>query len=141
MRKWTTDDKALVEKLWREGHTSTKIAAMIGITRNSVIGKIRRMGLQGLQGSDEPAHPKSEPSVILNAPRIVPAIKHTRRKLRRQLPNHCPISVLKLTDQRCHFPVTPDHTRYHLFCGAPSREKSPYCSHHHAMCYYEMKQR
>ena len=43
---WTEDRMASLTKLWSEGYSCSQISAALGgITRNGVIGKIHRMGL------------------------------------------------------------------------------------------------
>src|SRR5258706_15971496 len=45
---WTDDRVELLKKLWSDGCSASQIAAELGyITRNSVIGKIHRLGLSG----------------------------------------------------------------------------------------------
>ena len=43
---WTPENVDLLKKLWQDGHTASLIASRIGgTTRNSVIGKVHRLGL------------------------------------------------------------------------------------------------
>lgn len=42
---WNDETVALLEKLWDEGLTTVKIAEAIGVSKNSVIGKVHRMKL------------------------------------------------------------------------------------------------
>jgi GcrA cell cycle regulator len=46
--QWTPDREAALKRLWAEGKTGSQIAEVIGggMTRNSVISKAHRMGLQ-----------------------------------------------------------------------------------------------
>jgi GcrA cell cycle regulator len=43
---WTDERIAELEKLWRAGLTTEKIARQIGCTKNAVIGKAHRLGLR-----------------------------------------------------------------------------------------------
>ena len=44
---WTEDRTATLKRLWAEGKTATEIAAELGGTsRNAVIGKAHRLGLE-----------------------------------------------------------------------------------------------
>ena len=46
--KWTDERLALLKELWSHGLTASQIASRLGgVTRNSVIGKIHRLGLSG----------------------------------------------------------------------------------------------
>ena len=45
---WTDDRVELLKKLWSDGLSASQIAAELGgISRNSVIGKVHRLGLSG----------------------------------------------------------------------------------------------
>lgn len=42
---WTKSQQDKLRILWRNGHTTSRIAKMMGVTKNSICGKARRMGL------------------------------------------------------------------------------------------------
>ena len=45
---WTDERVELLKKLWADGLSASQIAAELGgVTRNSVIGKVHRLGLSG----------------------------------------------------------------------------------------------
>lgn len=49
---WTDERTELVKKLWSEGLSAKKIANKLGnVTRNAVIGKVHRLGLQRRKSS------------------------------------------------------------------------------------------
>jgi len=45
---WTDELTRLVERLWMEGKSANQIGKQIGRSRNSVIGKVHRMGLNNV---------------------------------------------------------------------------------------------
>jgi GcrA cell cycle regulator len=45
---WTEELTRLVERLWLEGKSANQIGKQIGRSRNSVIGKVHRMGLSSV---------------------------------------------------------------------------------------------
>lgn len=45
LKYWTTDVESTLTDLWNAGHSVTKIGRMMGISRNAVVGKARRLGL------------------------------------------------------------------------------------------------
>lgn len=62
---WTDDRVALLKNLWREGLPVSQIATEIGgVTRNSCIGKARRLGL--------PTHESKQRMVTRSVPRQPP---------------------------------------------------------------------
>jgi GcrA cell cycle regulator len=59
---WTDERVELLKKLWQEGLSASQIAkALGGVTRNSVIGKVHRLGLSGRA-------PASKPTAIQRRP-------------------------------------------------------------------------
>lgn len=42
---WTKEKIAVLRAMWRDGQSGGTIAAALGCTRNAVLGKIRRLGL------------------------------------------------------------------------------------------------
>ena len=63
---WTNEQVELLKQLWNEGYSASQIADQIGtVTRNAVIGKIHRLGLQGRrkaipQPKTAATHPRPE---------------------------------------------------------------------------------
>ena len=56
---WTDDRVELLKKLWGEGLSASQIAAELGgISRNSVIGKVHRLGLSGRAKSPSTSVPR-----------------------------------------------------------------------------------
>lgn len=57
---WTEVRTEKLKKLWGEGHTASQISKMLGngISRNAVIGKSHRLGLQGRAQSRMISSPK-----------------------------------------------------------------------------------
>jgi GcrA cell cycle regulator len=48
---WTMEDDLLLSKLWKEDHTATEIGRLMGRTKNSVIGRARRIGVSSGDGN------------------------------------------------------------------------------------------
>lgn len=44
--KWPTHQTANLRRLWRAKLTAREIGELLGVTRNAVIGKLNRLGLQ-----------------------------------------------------------------------------------------------
>lgn len=57
---WTRERVATLRQMW-PSHTAAEIAERLSITRNAVIGKANRLGLEdksAFQGQGAPSHPK-----------------------------------------------------------------------------------
>ena len=65
---WDANDVALLKKLWAEGHSAGQISNRLGLSRNAVSAKLKRMGQK--RGRKPPtANPK-----IVSVPKPKPAL-------------------------------------------------------------------
>lgn len=56
---WTEGRCEQLKALWDEGHSASQIGRVMGMTRNSVIGKVHRLGLDGrAKAPPRPAYPR-----------------------------------------------------------------------------------
>jgi GcrA cell cycle regulator len=66
---WDANDVALLKKLWADGHSAGQIANRLGLSRNAVSAKLKRMGQK--RGRKPPtASPR-----IVSAPKRAPATR------------------------------------------------------------------
>ena len=115
---WTDEMTRQLKDLWAEGISASAIGREIGVSKNSVIGKSRRLGLE------------ARPSPI------VPAGKKNPRTARPKPREKARISdVIQLTSQMCRWPFgNPDEDDFY-FCGKSVVPGKPYCEEHCAIAY------
>lgn len=152
MSGFWTDEK--VEQLIADnakGLSSSIIGGRLGCTRNAVIGKIHRLGLQYF-GTDQSGQarrlagkgkikkvkaanintppPKRTSTFAFGAPPDVPAEPYVPSDEELVVPINERKSLMDLEPNDCRWPIgDPQHADFH-FCG---REKIPgvsYCAHH-----------
>ena len=107
---WTPGAHDELKRLWLDGQTARQIGTALGRSRNSVIGKINRMGLS----SPDPKKIANQKAVMLGffaapAPR------------------------------GCQF-IAGDPLTDASVCGNATAPGSSYCAHHHAICYRPAKE-
>ena len=132
---WTMEKTEQLRKLWGEGHTASQISKMIGdgISRNAVIGKSHRLGLQGRAQSRMISAPKinnrvsSENNGITKQrrPRGLRAIV-----IEKDFEPENPIPLEKLTDKVCRWPIGHPNEKDFYFCGRSSMDGRVYCKLH-----------
>ncbi len=113
---WTDARIDVLRKLWTEGLSASQIAKELGenVTRNAVIGKAHRLGLE-----KRPSPVKSEKTKKPAAPKKV--VKKATSSM---------VTLLDLTDRMCKWPIGhPGEENFH-FCGKNSQAGMPYCSSH-----------
>jgi GcrA cell cycle regulator len=123
---WTPDLVKTLMALWAEGIPTLEIGRRLGVTKNSVVGKVHRLGLTKRQ------------SPINSSPRT-PRISKPTAPIRIR-PQTVPISadmvkMEELTAGMCNWPEgEPGHEDFR-FCGQSAIEGKPYCAGHCARAY------
>ncbi len=161
---WTDERIARLKQGWESGMTATQIAEMLGegVTRNAVIGKAHRLGLesrpspvkatetapapQAAAPAAPPATPRQAapaappaPSPISPAPQSAPpanapAVARPAAKAGKG-GKQARTSLLDLNEKVCKWPIGhPDDADFH-FCGRPSQPGFPYCGEHCLVAY------
>jgi GcrA cell cycle regulator len=138
---WSDALVARLSELWLAGTTGLEIAGLLGVSRSSVMGKLRRLGLLR---QDRPRMPivrrvarllkSSEQS---SRPQI-PQMRTNKRPLPPPEPYQAPppppdppIGSFSLLDLRAGHCRWPEGSRApYAFCGAPQASQSSYCPEH-----------
>lgn len=148
LRAW---QDAEIERRWNAGETTKAIAAVVGVSKNAVIGRAHRMGLPG-RGSPivrrRDPRPELKPSrgrenrppgaLRAHIDSAVPAVPFDKPPPAQHLPRAVrgdpyPASLT------CQFPLWPHgegrgHPDYGRFCAAARSFGSVYCPSHRALC-------
>ena len=114
---WTDDKIKKLKKLWTAGKSTAEIAKTLGMSKNSIIGKVHRLEL-----SARPSPIKVERAPVKKAP-----------------PKK--VGVVRLIDLRlntCRWPIgDPREDDFH-FCGEQTVTGKPYCLKHCQEAYLNM---
>jgi GcrA cell cycle regulator len=151
---WTEERVALLKKLWQDGLSASQIAGELGsVTRNAVIGKVHRLGLSGRGQPTSTIKRRPRASAPSSMRRLrstttasvgslalqteYEAVAETEMRPRRDVvvPIAKRLSIEKLTERTCKWPIgDPGHEDFH-FCGHDSLESAPYCEYHAGVAY------
>ncbi len=157
---WTDERIALLTKLWTDGLTASQIAAALGeaTTRNAVIGKAHRLGLSGRPSPVRLPRPARTAALRpskprpLSSPERIPLMAKSNEPIRArpvepqirsiipmaEIPLGPSVTLLKVTDKMCKWPIGHPGDDGFRFCGSSSRDGSPYCEGHAQMAYQPM---
>jgi GcrA cell cycle regulator len=144
---WTDDRVQQLKTLWAEGHSAAEIAERLGqTTRNSVIGKVHRLGLAGRRKTPRPRQPRvSRTSArprrrAISASRRPPVaiVEETAESVLAKLgpAPDVPVTFQTLTADTCHWPEGDPRTPGFHFCGRKSASPSPYCEPHDWLAHF-----
>lgn len=151
---WTVERVDRLKQLWADGLTASQIGAEMGVSRNSIIGKKDRLGLDdrfahGIPWKVSGRVPR--PRAIAGTGERAPRVRNTTR-IKAKLagfdpgmddyvpidapPASIPVySLFDLTDIHCRWPIgDPDKPGFH-YCGGHAPTGRPYCRAHHRIAY------
>jgi GcrA cell cycle regulator len=157
---WTDDRVELLKRLWGDGLSASQIATELGgISRNSVIGKVHRLGLSG-RAKSQPASAPRQRKARAHGTRMriglagvrgntaLAALHCYEQELEPEpelAENIIPIgqrcTILDLTDSKCHWPIGDPGSSDFFFCGGKAIEGLPYCGYHSRVAYQPVADR
>lgn len=113
---WTDEKVDTLKQLWSEGHTTGEIGKKLGVSKNAVVGKAHRLGLE------------SRPSPIKRKE----IVKVKEEKIEVKVGK---VTLTDLTLTTCRWPVgDPKDEDFH-FCGAKIPVGRTYCPEHSQVAY------
>ncbi|ESQ78487.1 GcrA family cell cycle regulator [Asticcacaulis sp. YBE204] len=145
---WIDERIEQLKTLVAEGHSASQIAKIMGgVTRNAVIGKATRMGLQ-LKGCKLPvekvnrnSHPWREPrtrkvAVKADTAKAAPVVKVPEKvSLTQALRKRLAETAFGIDQvDGCQWPVGRLYSAHRL-CGGGKAYRSSYCTAHHRLAY------
>ncbi|HET6375478.1 MAG TPA: GcrA family cell cycle regulator [Methylocella sp.] len=161
---WTEERIELLQKLWLEGWSASRISAELGggITRNAVIGKVYRLGLSGRAKAVSGNVPAAQPAQKISrrsahaATEVASIAGNTALALRPIMmeapapqaekeivvPITEPVTIMELRESMCRWPIGDPAQPEFRFCGAKKLPgHGPYCACHSAVAYQSHHER
>src|SRR5215210_5164613 len=100
---WTEERIERLKKMWSEGATASQIADELGgVSRNAVIGKAHRLGLDARPSPVKPGEEKEKKAAPAPAPARAPRAENPVQRTTAAQPAHDPVSPPVRTPQRPH---------------------------------------
>jgi len=138
--EWTPDRIKILIAHWEEGLPTSEIGRRLGVTKNSVVGKVHRLGLkkrqspirQSAAGTAQPKKAKAKAKVATPKTETVAQAPKVKR------PTGEVIRLEELTGSMCCWPEGEPGTQDFYFCGEPSVPEKPYCAEHCARAYVKV---
>ncbi|MBV8524718.1 MAG: GcrA cell cycle regulator [Acetobacteraceae bacterium] len=161
---WGDDTVSRLRSLWEEGHSTSEIGRRLGVSKNAVIGKARRLKLSRRPSPIRPAGSgcprQSRRRAVPKLTEIAP-LRRTAPKpslaapapppplVPRSLPRPpVPAGQSELTPPSlrrgtalCCWPLGEPGTHTFRFCDAPALAHKPYCQGHCALAYQKQHDR
>ena len=160
---WTDEMVEELKKLWKEGMTTGEIGKRLGVSKNSIVGKVHRLGLSGRPSPIKRKEDKvEEPVKKVAAEKVCKKVKEAKPVVAKVEPVVKPEPVVKklpevsesdiceievrspvngkvtvadLDNHTCRWPIgDPKDENFH-FCGRKVKLGQTYCEEHAAIAY------
>jgi GcrA cell cycle regulator len=156
---WTDERVELLKKLWADGLSASRIAAELGgVSRNSVIGKVHRLGLSGRAKSTSASVPRQRKPRVQHMMRISrpgargntalapmhvfeTEVEPEPTVVENIVPMGQRCSILELNESTCRWPIGDPSAADFFFCGGKTIEGLPYCGFHSRIAYQPVSER
>lgn len=162
---WTDKMVEDLRKMWKEGLTTGEIGKRLGVSKNSIVGKVHRLGLSGRPSpikkkvvtedavateknieakSPEPKAKEVQPVKAAkeekHRPQIKAEVRHEEIESVKIEPKFEPrkdgkIMVTHLDNHTCRWPIGDPKDENFHFCGKKIRIGQTYCDEHAALAY------
>ena len=135
---WTDEQVEELKRLWDKGLTTGEIGKALGVSKNAVVGKAHRLGLNSrpspIRRGDEDAGNTTAPAAEKKKTvKAAAAPKDTKKEVKKLF------TVNDLTSTSCRWPIgDPKDEDFH-FCGKETLPDKPYCAEHAAIAYVSAK--
>ena len=154
---WTNEMIEGLKKMWKKGLTTNEIAKELGVSKNSIVGKVHRLNLTS---RPSPIKKKDEEEDLLTPQAVAteetiketekaqPQKKAKKESLKKVLePEVAPIPVetelktrrciklQELDSHTCRWPIGDPKDDRFCFCGNKVRAGQTYCDEHAAIAY------
>lgn len=142
---WTDEMVEDLKKMWKKGLTTNEIAKNLGVSKNSIVGKVHRLNLTA---RPSPIKKKEEnvvtPEVALEpakteniAPKPAVATTVNAENIRKNSisTNASCLKLTELDNHSCRWPIGDPKDDNFCFCGKKVKSGQTYCEEHSALAY------
>lgn len=139
---WTDEQVDRLQELWAQGLTANEIAKILGVTKNSIVGKVHRLCLPArpspIKSKENEA--TAETHAIIDSPaeeslQIPAGPKPSATKPTTSASKGENIRLIDLDSHTCRWPIGDPRDEDFCFCGKKVRTGQTYCDEHSQMAY------
>ena len=124
---WTDTKIEQLKELWKQNTLTHEIAKQLGTTKNSVIGKARRINLEQRRRSNSFRIKQFKQPRATSNPKGIPL--RTIEELKN------PKTIEDVADENsCRYPLGERNDPPKYFCGRDRNKNYPYCKPHVELC-------
>lgn len=139
---WTDKSVEELRRMWEQGLTANEIAKKLGVTKNSIVGKVHRLCLKArpspIKSKDRPEAPMPLLEPVLETAielpvdtEVVADIKENKKTTK----THGTVRLVDLDAHTCRWPIGDPRDDDFCFCGKKVKSGQTYCDEHSALAY------
>lgn len=144
---WTEQMVEDLRQMWIEGLTANEIAKKLGVSKNSIVGKVHRLCLTARpspikkkEEAEIPQKTDKTPIIETISEEFLPEIKEEEpseiAKISAPKPSAVNgVKLVNLDSHTCRWPIGDPRDEDFCFCGKKVRAGQTYCDEHAAMAY------
>ncbi len=141
---WTEEMVEGLRQMWLEGLTANEIAKKLGVSKNSIVGKVHRLCLKArpspIKKKDD--EPVDETVVETTAAEVAEEVKPVEevaevevKAPKKAHKNGHHVKLMELDSHTCRWPLGDPRDEDFCFCGKKVRMGQTYCEEHANMAY------
>jgi len=146
---WTEEQVEQLRQMWVEGLSANEIAKKIGVSKNSIVGKVHRLCLKArpspikkkeiVPPQEAEAEAKTPPDTPENGeclkPEVADAYQQKEKvQIKKNTGKGC-VKLVELDSHTCRWPIGDPRDEDFCFCGKRVRTGQTYCDEHSAVAY------
>lgn len=153
---WTDEMVEGLRKMWKQGLTTNEIAKNLGVSKNSIVGKVHRLNLTArpspIKKKDNSTAIKPTTTAVETENNV--ACTKTAKKVSTAVETNVKVSsfekntstsaCLKLTEldsHTCRWPIGDPRDDSFGFCGKKVRSGQTYCEEHSGLAYVKQNKK
>lgn len=142
---WTDEMVEDLKKMWKKGLTTNEIAKNLGVSKNSIVGKVHRLNLTARPSpikkkeenvvAPEVALEPAKTENIASKPAVTATINAENIRKNSISTNASCLKLTELDNHSCRWPIGDPKDDNFCFCGKKVKSGQTYCEEHSALAY------
>ena len=134
---WTDEMVEGLKKMWKQGLTTNEIAKNLGVSKNSIVGKVHRLNLTARPSpikkkEDETA---AEPVAAHDKKSAETPTEVKPLNVEKKIGSSACLKLTELDNHTCRWPIGDPRDDNFCFCGKKVRGGQTYCEEHSSVAY------
>ena len=149
---WTDEMVEDLKKMWKQGLTTNEIAKNLGVSKNSIVGKVHRLNLTArpspIKKKEDVDSLNKSVATPANTESGTPVVKTAKKAaadtvaadikpagFEKTAGSSACLKLTELDNHTCRWPIGDPRDDNFCFCGKKIRSGQTYCEEHAALAY------